>query len=71
MYRYTKRGFLETPRTRNAETCTVDDPSAQAERRDEENEQTTQEPKRFKQSSITGSLHVRMMVTLLGSTLIE
>ena len=28
MYRYTKRGFLETPRTRNAETCTVDDPSA-------------------------------------------
>ena len=40
-----------------------------AERRDKENEQTAQI--RYKQSNITGSLQVRMMVTLLGSTLIE
>ena len=42
-----------------------------AESRDRDDEQTTQEPKRLKQSTLTGGLQVRVMVTLLGSTLIE
>ena len=42
-----------------------------SESRDRDHEQTTQEPKRFKQSTLYGDFQVRVMVTLLGSTLIE
>ena len=42
-----------------------------ADSRDRDHEQTTQEPKRFKQSTLNGDFQVRVMVTLLGSTLIE
>ena len=42
-----------------------------SESRDRDHEQTTQEPKRFKQSTLNGDFQVRVMVTLLGSTLIE